>query len=192
MVKRDFIRNIILVLLAILVFILMRIFIFSTFRVHEDAANQYLKNGDVVLVNRNKQPQYKDFIVYEEDGNFYISRVIATQGQSVTYMDDIFYLDNAIESQDYIQSLKSSYLSQAPAGSLFTDDFTVETITGKTGNVVPKGKYLVLNDDRQNTNDSRKFGLISKSQIRGVVTFRLLPLGNFGFIDVEQFLTTLF
>lgn len=192
MVKRDFIRNIILVLLAILVFILMRIFIFSTFRVHEDAANQYLKNGDVVLVNRNKQPQYKDFIVYEEDGIFYISRVIATQGQSVTYMDDIFYLDNAIESQDYIESLKSSYLSQAPAGSLFTDDFTVETITGKTGNVVPKGKYLVLNDDRQNTNDSRKFGLISKSQIRGVVTFRLLPLGNFGFIDVEQFLTTLF
>ena len=192
MVKRDFIRNIILVLLAILVFILMRIFIFSTFRVHEDAANQYLKNGDVVLVNRNKQPQYKDFIVYEEDGIFYISRVIATQGQSVTYMDDIFYLDNAIESQDYIESLKSSYLSQAPAGSLFTNDFTVETITGKTGNVVPKGKYLVLNDDRQNTNDSRKFGLISKSQIRGVVTFRLLPLGNFGFIDVEQFLTTLF
>lgn len=192
MVKRDFIRNIILVLLAILVFILMRIFIFSTFRVHEDAANQYLKNGDVVLVNRNKQPQYKDFIVYEEDGIFYISRVIATQGQSVTYMDDIFYLDNAIESQDYIESLKSSYLSQAPAGSLFTDDFTVDTITGKTGNVVPKGKYLVLNDDRQNTNDSRKFGLISKSQIRGVVTFRLLPLGNFGFIDVEQFLTTLF
>lgn len=185
MVKRDFIRNIILVLLAILVFILMRIFIFSTFRVHEDAANQYLKNGDVVLVNRNKQPQYKDFIVYEEDGIFYISRVIATQGQSVTYMDDIFYLDNAIESQDYIESLKSSYLSQAPAGSLFTNDFTVETITGKTGNVVPKGKYLVLNDDRQNTNDSRKFGLISKSQIRGVVTFRLLPLGNFGFIDVE-------
>ena len=192
MVKRDFIRNIILVLLAILVFILMRIFIFSTFRVHEDAANQYLKNGDVVLVNRNKQPQYKDFIVYEEDGIFYISRVIATQGQSVTYMDDIFYLDNAIESQDYIESFKSSYLSQAPAGSLFTNDFTVETITGKTGNVVPKGKYLVLNDDRQNTNDSRKFGLISKSQIRGVVTFRLLPLGNFGFIDVEQFLTTLF
>lgn len=60
MVKRDLIRNIILIVIALLVFFLLRIFVFSTFKVHEDASNAYLKNGDVVLVNRNKEPQYKE------------------------------------------------------------------------------------------------------------------------------------
>ena len=50
---------------------------------------------------------------------------------------------------------------------------------------MPKGYYLVLNDDRQNTNDSRSFGLIKESQIRGVVTFKVLPLNQFGFITAE-------
>ena len=54
MVKRDFIRNIILVLIAILAIFLLRIFVFSTFKVHEDAANSYLSNGDVVVVNTRK------------------------------------------------------------------------------------------------------------------------------------------
>ncbi|MGT2801130.1 signal peptidase I [Streptococcus henryi] len=185
MVKRDFIRNIILALLAILTVVLLRIFIFSTFRVHEDAANQYLRNNDVVLVNRNRQPKYKDFIVYEVDGIFYISRIIASEGEAVTYMDDIFYLDEIVEPQEYIESVKNNYLAEAPAGSLFTDDFTIETLTDGKEDTIPKNEYLVLNDDRRNTNDSRKFGLIKKSQIRGVVTFRILPLSNFGFTDVE-------
>ena len=43
MVKRDLIRNIILIVIALLVFFLLRIFVFSTFKVHEDASNAYLK-----------------------------------------------------------------------------------------------------------------------------------------------------
>ena len=71
--------------------------VFSTFKVHEDAANSYLSNGDVVVVNRNREPRYKDFIVYKKDGIFYISRVVATAGQSVTVMDDILYVNNKVK-----------------------------------------------------------------------------------------------
>ena len=48
-----------------------------------------------------------------------------------------------------------------------------------------KGQYLVLNDNRRNTDDSRKFGLIEKDQIKGVISFRLYPLSRFGFVDVD-------
>ena len=58
MVKRDFIRNIILVLIAILAIFLLRIFVFSTFKVHEDAANSYLSNGDVVVDVYKRQTSY--------------------------------------------------------------------------------------------------------------------------------------
>ncbi|HHK0080224.1 TPA: signal peptidase I, partial [Streptococcus pyogenes] len=51
--------------------------------------------------------------------------------------------------------------------------------------VIPSGKYLLLNDNRQNKNDSREFGLIDKSQIKGVITFKILPLDQFGFIENE-------
>ena len=185
MVKRDFIRNIIIALIAILAIFLLRIFVFSTFKVHEDAANSYLSNGDVVVVNRNRTPQYKDFIVYEVDGTFYISRVIATAGESATVMDDILYIDNEVQEEPYISQIKSEYLSTSDNQQAFTSDFSVNTITNDKYSEVPKVSYLVLNDDRQNTNDSRTFGLIKESQIRGVVTFKLLPLSKFGFITTE-------
>ena len=159
--------------------------LFQHFKVHEDAANSYLSNGDVVVVNRNREPRYKDFIVYKKDGIFYISRVVATAGQSVTVMDDILYVNNKVKKEPYISKIKSEYLSTSDTQQPFTSDFSVNTVSNGKYNEVPKGYYLVLNDDRQNTNDSRSFGLIKESQIRGVVTFKVLPLNQFGFITAE-------
>lgn len=106
-------------------------------------------------------------------------------GESATVMDDILYIDNEVQEEPYISQIKSEYLSTSDNQQAFTSDFSVNTITNNKYSEVPKGSYLVLNDDRQNTNDSRTFGLIKESQIRGVVTFKLLPLSKFGFITTE-------
>lgn len=185
MVKRNFIRNILLLLIVIIGAILLRIFVFSTFKVSPETANTYLKSGDLVTIKKNIQPKYKDFVVYRVGKKDYVSRVIAVEGDSVTYMDDIFYLNNMVESQAYLEKMKAHYLNHAPFGTLYTDDFTVATITADKYQKVPKGKYLLLNDNRKNTNDSRRFGLINASQIKGLVTFRVLPLSDFGFVEVE-------
>ncbi|EHJ55880.1 signal peptidase I [Streptococcus urinalis FB127-CNA-2] len=185
MVKRDFIRNILLVLLAIVIFILLRIFVFSTYRVTNEASSSFLHEKDVVTIKKSVEPKRKDFIVYKVNNKKYLSRVIAKEGDTVTFMDDIFYLNNKIEEQPYIDKLKSDYISSAPMGSLFTNDFTVSTITKGKYDKIPKDYYLVLNDNRQNKQDSREFGFIKKDQIKGVVTFRLLPLKQFGFVKVE-------
>ena len=100
-------------------------------------------------------------------------------------VDDILYIDNEVQEEPYISQIKSEYLSTSDNQQAFTSDFSVNTITNNKYSEVPKGSYLVLNDDRQNTNDSRTFGLIKESQIRGVVTFKLLPLSKFGFITTE-------
>ena len=81
MVKRDFYSKHYFSLNCYFSDILVEDFLsFSTFKVHEDAANSYLSNGDVVVVNRNREPRYKDFIVTRR-WYFYISRVVATAGQ---------------------------------------------------------------------------------------------------------------
>lgn len=185
MVKRDFIRNIILALLAIVIFILLRIFVFSTFEIHKEAENAYLKNGDLVTIRRNIKPKYKDFVVYRIDDKDYISRVVASAGQSATSMDDILYINNQVVDEPYIEKTKNDFLTTSPMGSLFTEDFNITTISKGNNKVIPSGKYLLLNDNRQNKNDSREFGLIDKSQIKGVITFKILPLDQFGFIENE-------
>lgn len=185
MVKRDFIRNIILVIIAILAIFLLHRFVFSTFKVHDDAANTYLSSGDIVLVNKNKEPQYKDFVVYEEKGIYYISRVIGTPGEQVTVMDDILYVNNLHQEEPYIERIKAKFQSTNDSQVAFTSDLSVSSLTDGKYETIPKGKYLVLNDNRQNTNDSRRFGLISKSQIRGVISFKLYPFSEFGFVKTE-------
>lgn len=42
-----------------------------------------------------------------------MSRVVAVEGDSVTYMDDIFYLNNMVESQAYLEKMKTRYLNNA-------------------------------------------------------------------------------
>ena len=51
MVKRDLIRNIIIAVLAIVVILLLRAFVFSTHRVTEGQANDYIHAGDYVTFN---------------------------------------------------------------------------------------------------------------------------------------------
>ena len=53
MVKRDLIRNIIIAVLAIVVILLLRAFVFSTHRVTEGQANDYIHAGDYVTFNKN-------------------------------------------------------------------------------------------------------------------------------------------
>ena len=50
MVKRDLIRNIIIAVLAIVVILLLRAFVFSTHRVTEGQANDYIHAGDYVSI----------------------------------------------------------------------------------------------------------------------------------------------
>ena len=43
-----------------------------------------------------------------------------------------------------------------------------------------KNNYLVLGDNREDSTDSRNFGLISKKEIKGVAIFKIWPLNNLG------------
>lgn len=185
MVKRDLIRNILLVLLALFSLILLRIFIFATHQVKDDLQNPYLKSGDLITITKNEKPSIKDFVIYQVEGKEYLGRIVAKPGQTVTYMDDIFYRNQQIVTEDYLEASKMAYLSQVADGTPYTADFTLASLTQSNLELIPDNHYLILNDNRQDLTDSRTFGLIKSSQIKGVVTFRLLPLSDFGFVKVD-------
>lgn len=187
MVKRDFIRNVLVLFFLGLIFLALRTFVFTTVGVTTEASNTYLRAGDLLVVNRQKTPKLRDFVQYEVAGKTYMGRLIAESGDAVTYMDDIFYRNNQAEDEPYLASLKSKYVTSDMSPS-FTEDFSLATLTGQTGQTletIPAGQYLILNDNRKNTADSRQFGLIKKEQIKGVVSFRLWPMDDFGFVTTE-------
>lgn len=156
MVKRDLIRNIIIAVLAIVVISLLRVFVLSTHRVTEGQANDYIHAGDYVTFNKKVEPHNKDFILYTVNGKEYTGRVIADEGKSVTAMDDFLYVNDKPVEETYISKAKSAYLATVSPGNFFTDDFSIGTLTDNKQTKIKKGQYLVLNDNRRDTEDSRK------------------------------------
>lgn len=185
MVKRDLIRNIIILSVIVVIIACLRIFIFTPYGITAKDANHFLKDRDIVIANKNKKIKRDDFVLYEVDGKEYVGRVVGLGNDSVVYMDDVLYLNNKIKSEDYLTKDKEKYLAKATNTGYFTHDFTIQTLTKSNTNIIPAKSYLILNDNRQNMEDSRKFGLIAEKQIKGVISFRVLPLDQFGFIKMK-------
>ena len=185
MVKRDLIRNLLILALVILALIAMRLFIFTPYRVKSQDVNSYLAKDDLVVASKKENIKREDLVLYEFEGKEYIGRVIAKENDSVTYMDDVLYLNNKIQTENYLASLKERYLASPNNVGYFTHDFTLQTLTETKENKLPTKTYLILNDNRQNNHDSRKFGLIPADKIEGVITFRLSPLKKFGFLETK-------
>lgn len=182
MLKRDLIRNIIIFAVLAAVIIGLRIFVYTPYRISKQDSNTYLAENDLVLATRKETVNRGDFILYQVDGKDYVSRVIAKGGDKVTYLDNILYLNDQVQSESYIEKMRDKYLASASSSGYYTHDFSVQDLDGAEGDKVAKDSYLVLNDRRENGKDSREFGLIQADQIEGVVEFRLSPLSKFGFI----------
>ena len=72
--------------------------------------------------------------------------------------------------------MREKYLASAGSSGYYTHDFYYGFKRTPKSDKITKDSYLILNDRRENTKDSREFGLIKASQIKGVVEFRLSPL----------------
>ncbi|MFX3795642.1 S26 family signal peptidase, partial [Streptococcus suis] len=70
---------------------------------------------------RNVRPILGDFILYNHEGKEYVSRVIALENETVTYMDDVIYRNDIIITENYLKTHHSQ--------ESYTYDFKLETLT---------------------------------------------------------------
>lgn len=136
-----------------------------------------LQDGNWLITVPQKEYKYGDIVVFTPDehmtnhegepqnGEPYIKRVIATEGQTV----DI----NFISGQVFVdgKELHEPYILEATRES----SDVVFPVT------VPEGKVFVMGDNRNNSRDSRTSGVgfVDEETILGKVIFRLLPFGEF-------------
>ena len=86
-----------------------------------------------------------------------IKRVIGLPGEEIEYNGDKLYVNGKEVNDTYGQNV--------------TENFKVS---------VPKNKYFVLGDNRQNSMDSRFFGPFKKEKILGKTKFVIFPFDRFG------------
>lgn len=114
-----------------------------------------LESGDVVFFTRfNRAYQRGDVVLARmPSGEFYVKRVVALSGDTVELKDCEFYVNGqAVELVGQGMCLAQEGIVAYP--------YTVE-----------EGKYFLLGDNLEHSVDSRSFGALPKSSIRGKLLF---------------------
>jgi signal peptidase I len=137
------------------------------------------QDGDYLLANKviykfNK-PQRGEVIIFKfSETEDFIKRVIGLPGDTVSLKDGKYYINGSILDE-------SEYLED----SVYTDGENYlhegESI------VVPEGEYFVSGDNRSHSTDSRAFGTIDFSSIKGRVWLRYFPFNTFWIVDHAKY-----
>jgi len=160
--------------LALLLFFVLRMFVFRVAHVSGGSMMPTLSDGDRVILNRAAvvfgEPRVGDIVAFPYPNNpsdHYIKRVIGVYGDVVDMVGGRFIVN----------------------GEPLDDAFSHELVLA-TGNVnfpvtVEEGRVFVLGDNRNGSKDSRyaSVGTILNRDIIGRVLVRIWPMDSLGQVD---------
>lgn len=141
-----------------IVFILLH-FVFGIFVCHDNNMFQKVGDGDLIITLKVEKSYSGDIIAYRQDGKVHFGRVVAVDGDTVN-ITDTNYTINGTNPYEVI------YYKTLPNGDKVK--YPLE---------LSEGKYFVLNDMREDMNDSRTFGTIDKKDYLGKVVLLLRRRG---------------
>ncbi len=120
-----------------------------------------VNDGDLVVSLKLQRPFLNAAVLYRHDGKMRAGRVIGLPGNIIDISDKgELYVNNAIASEDIF------YPTYKAEGSAVSFPYTVE-----------EGKAFILNDHREDTDDSRTFGAVDMKDIDGPFLFTLRRRG---------------
>jgi signal peptidase I len=139
-------------------------FVIQVARVEGQSMAPTLEDQDRLIVNklvyRIGEPRRGDIVMLyyplNPDKSF-VKRVIAEEGDSVRILDGLVYVNDIPLKDDYVPSEFRSH-----------DDWGPQ--------VIPEGYYFVMGDHRNNSSDSRHWGMVPKKYIIGKVQIRWWPV----------------
>ena len=147
---------------------------------------------DIVVIDVDVSV-YKNLQTIYNSNNYqtlYVKRIIGLPGDYIEYriIGEVTYLFiNGVQVEEtffngnihntYYESLISSY----PFSWKHVCDISAEKCVdnGSGQLVIPEGYYFVLGDNRTNSVDSRKMGLVREEDIIGVIKYRMTSFLNF-------------
>jgi signal peptidase I len=137
---------------------------FQVARVEGQSMAPTLEDQDRLIVNklvyRIGEPRRGDIVMLyyplNPDKSF-VKRVIAEEGDTVRIVDGRVYVNDVPLDDDYVPAQYRSHDEWGPQ-------------------VIPEGYYFVMGDHRNNSSDSRHWGMVPKRYIIGKVQLRWWPV----------------
>lgn len=156
---------------ALVIALVVKVFLIQAFYIPSESMVPTLKVGDRVLVNKLDDGvggiERGDVIVFDRPGgpgadgiSELIKRVIALPGETIEAEDGRVKIDGEFIDEDYLP-----------------DDITTSTFGPET---VPIGHVWVMGDNRNFSDDSRRFKTIPEEDIVGTAFVIIWPLGEVG------------
>ena len=187
---REILEWVLTIAAAIVIAVPIRAFAFELVRVDGESMDNTLADGEIMFVTKfdyastwlcfpwqdaeskekaarittGGNPARFDVVICRypgRGGTNFVKRVIGLPGETVELRDGYLYIDGEKYDEPYIDN-------EYRSGRLNT--FGPYT--------VPEGKYFVMGDHRNNSNDSRSIGAISRDMIIGHVRTVLYPFNR--------------
>ncbi|MCG8689131.1 MAG: signal peptidase I [Desulfobacterales bacterium] len=170
-------ENIEAILIAVVIALFIRTFIVQAFKIPSGSMLETLQIGDQILVNKfiygvkipftggktlipGKDPERDDIVVFkypEDPSKDYIKRVVAVAGDTIELIDKQLYVnDKPAGNQPW-----AVYKDERIIPGKFTTRDNMKKIT------VPENKLFVMGDNRDNSHDSRFWGFVDLSEVKG-------------------------
>jgi signal peptidase I len=167
--KRSAVRDMVeTVLLTLLIYVLVRTFLFENYRVVGHSMLPTLVDDQFVIVNklgyRLYDPQRGDIVVFVDPRTperKLIKRVIGLPGEVIELRNGQVYVNQRLLDEPYITAL--GRYSEPPVP-------------------IPEGQYYVLGDNRNNSSDSHNWGTLPVDRIVGKAWLSYWPPAAWGVI----------
>ena len=187
----------------LLIVLILRSFIAEPFRIPSGSMKPTLLEGDFILVNKFTYglrlpvtgtkfvkmgaPKRGDILVFrfpKDTSIDFIKRVVGVPGDKISYKDKVLYLNGEAVAQEFNGKMTDVGVSgKTRVVNLFKEmlpnkphDIFVQPTDGKNLDevIVPEGKYFVMGDNRDNSEDSREWGFVPEELILGKAFFTWL------------------
>ncbi|QBP18969.1 signal peptidase I [Acetilactobacillus jinshanensis] len=170
------------ILIAIVLYLVIEMFVFTMVRVDGDSMQPNLENNERVMVWRMAHVHHLSVIVFNAHGedpqatakkDYYVKRVIGMPGDTVSYKSGHIYVNGKAIHQGFIDHLQrndgTGITGYQNNGGWNLKQLSAHWPKDHDSIKVPAGHYFVLGDHRSISNDSRYWGFVPKNKVLGVV-----------------------
>lgn len=150
---------------ACIILFIMILFIIVPFKVMNHQWTPIIQQGDRFLINqlspRLNTIDYKDFIVYRQQNQLKIGRVIGKPGQSIAIENNELYIDNQLVKDTHIEGLHIG-------------TWASRMLSQQESDIIPPEHYVVMTQNSK-AHHSEPFGTVRKNDIIGTILLRYYP-----------------
>lgn len=169
-------------IIAVLIVVPIRYFIFQPFFVRGQSMEPNFENNDYLIIDeisyRFQEPQRGEVIVFKYPNNLsqrYIKRIVGLPGETIEIKGGKILIYNDLLGEQYRILDEADYLA------------SVADTPGSIKVSLRQDEYFVLGDNRYASYDSRRWGPLSRQYIIGKVFLRVWPFAAFAKIEAPAY-----